>query len=65
MEELRYESRGVQGVSQRRPETNKPRYMQPRGAATQMKAVFYNVSVLCGTAIVVAITVKVIMSLFS
>lgn len=34
-----------------------------RGAST-MEKIFINVSILCGTAIVVAITAKVIISLF-
>ena len=48
----------LRGDPRRRQDVTKPRY-------SQMKAVFYNVSMLCGTAIVVAMTVKVIMSLFS
>lgn len=39
---------------------NRPR----RPVAARSKRIFWNVSILCGTAIVIAVTVKVIMSIF-
>lgn len=39
---------------------NRPR----RSVAARAKRIFWNVSILCGAAIVIAVTVKVILSLF-
>ena len=53
MSELRYEGHGVPG--------NQKKHVVVR----TMKDIFYNVLILCGMAIAVAVTVKVIMSLFA
>ena len=40
-------------------------YGRPRTPiAVKSKRIFWNTSILCGTAIVIAVTIKVIMSLF-